>query len=192
MSAPIQWVMQLQVRRGVCGLAAAHCSALLQPWARTHTLLTCLHRCLQQAHVANNFVGFFKLLRGAPYLMACLAHTYVPSVSGGERARRAPAHGCCCGSLDSSSKCLFCAPALPRSSCADPSARAQGAVSSTLPARGCRCARGAALAAGGLRVGRVWVVQQVQATTRSCWHPLVRHCAGLIAVIAHPCRRTCS
>ena len=35
---------------------------------------------LLSAHDYGNFVGFFKIMRGLPYLMACLSHRLVVSV----------------------------------------------------------------------------------------------------------------
>ena len=32
------------------------------------------------AYDAGNYVGFFKLMRGVPYLMACIAHRLVPAM----------------------------------------------------------------------------------------------------------------
>ena len=35
---------------------------------------------LQSALDSGNYVAFFKLVRGLPYLLACLAHTYFPAM----------------------------------------------------------------------------------------------------------------
>jgi nuclear mRNA export protein SAC3 len=48
---------------------------------------------LQRAFAANNFVRFFLLVRGAPYLLGCMAHSYFPIVSSYHTWYSCPA--CC-------------------------------------------------------------------------------------------------
>ena len=64
---------------------------------------------LLAAYDAGNFVRFFNLMRGMPYLMACIAHRLVPAMR--HRALRIWVNGehrvtaCFCGTYPVPSKC---------------------------------------------------------------------------------------
>lgn len=53
---------------------------LLKGTPRPSPLLVPHLACRQRAFASNNFVGFFKLVRQAPYLLACLSHIYFGQV----------------------------------------------------------------------------------------------------------------
>ena len=89
-SAPVRWVLKLQVRVIWVERRLSNSGQGLSPgaWApESQTAHACLRLStphVQQAFAANDWIKFFALVDAAPYLLACLAHIYFNQVGGAE------------------------------------------------------------------------------------------------------------